>query len=134
MFLIDRFRRFGFRWWIDRIAEGHLQRCEFLKGLVPRPCVVKAFDSDRHDWYLHVDRQDRRPFLEDSRCAVNRALAFRIENQRHATPQTECAGAHSGYQICVRIEHDYFDGSRETAHDSLTKNVARAYRKKSPEH
>jgi hypothetical protein len=75
-----------------------------LERFVSWPNFIEAFDRDGNDRYLHVNRQDGRTLLEDSRSAVDRALAFGIKNERTPLSQAKCTGTHSGNQIRVRVD------------------------------
>ena len=44
-------------------------------------------------------------------------------------PQPEGAGAHRRNQVRIRINDDYTQPARETAHEARTENFARAHRK-----
>jgi len=63
-----------------------------------------------------VNRENRGAFLKSFGRAVDRAFAFRVENERQALPQAEGAGSHGWNQICVGIEDDNLNRPSQLAH------------------
>ncbi len=94
-----------------------------------RPGVVEAFNCDRHNRDLHVNREDRRALLEDARLAVNAALSFGIEHQYSSLFQSKSSSAHGGKQVGIGIEDDHAQRTRQLAHESRTEDFAGTHRK-----
>src|SRR2546428_7601366 len=105
--VIRRFGGFRFCGWIDRIAELHLQWCESLEPLAPRPSLMKSSNRDRHKWRVCVDRENRRAFLKRFGFAINAALSFRIQNERSPVPQAKGASPHGWDEIRIRIDYHH---------------------------
>src|SRR5208282_2441810 len=64
---------------MNRIAKSNLEGSKFLEWLSPRPNVMKAVNCHGNNRHLHVNRENRGPFLEHLRLAINRALTLRVK-------------------------------------------------------
>src|ERR1700677_1504967 len=100
-----------------------------LKGLIARPSIVESLNRDGHNRRLEMNGENCGTLLEDLRCAVDRALAFGIENQGPTLAQSEGAGTHGGNEICIGIDNHTPQGTSEAQHDSFAENFAGAHSK-----
>src|SRR5580698_2850106 len=131
---VGRFGCLALRGRKNRIADHNLEWRESLERLVPRPGFVKSLNGYGHNRNLQVNGQNGRTLFESFWRAINRALAFGVENEGASLPQAERARAHGWNQIRVRIHDHNPQRMRQPQHESLSEDFACSHCKKPVKH
>src|SRR5271169_837742 len=71
-----------------------------------------------------MNRQDGCALLEDSRSAIDRALAFGVEQEDATLAENVGAGEHGGDEIGIGVQDYNANPERQVAHEALAENVA----------
>src|SRR5882672_5247806 len=124
--LICRFTSLTHRRRHNRLPKHEPQIPRLRPLLMPRPDLIETFNRDRNNRRLLVDGENGRALAEHSWLAGVRALALWIEDQNPPLPQSVRPGAHRWDEVGIGIEHNHANPARQTPHDALAKNIARA--------